>query len=80
MACNSSTAGNTLSNAYQTDPIQTPDPRFRSAANDPDLRQARETGTYSSVLQYLVEPDAFGDGCMDYYVPFLANKDGKDGD
>jgi DNA-directed RNA polymerase subunit RPC12/RpoP len=23
---------------------------------------------------YLVEPDAFGDGCMDYYVPFLAGK------
>lgn len=21
---------------------------------------------------YLVEPDAFGDGCMTYYVPFLA--------
>lgn len=20
---------------------------------------------------YLVEPDAFGDGCMTYYVPFL---------
>lgn len=22
---------------------------------------------------YLVEPDAFGDGCMEYYVPFLAD-------
>jgi hypothetical protein len=23
--------------------------------------------------EYLVEPDAFGDGCMKYYVPFLAD-------
>ena len=22
---------------------------------------------------YLVEPDAFGDGCMTYYVPFIAH-------
>lgn len=24
--------------------------------------------------EYLVEPDAFGDGCMVYYVPFLAGQ------
>lgn len=23
---------------------------------------------------YPVEPDAFGDGCMDYYVPFYSRK------
>ncbi len=23
---------------------------------------------------YLVEPDAFGDGCVTYYVPFLAER------
>ena len=23
---------------------------------------------------YLVEPDAFGDGCMTYYVPFIASQ------
>lgn len=23
---------------------------------------------------YLVETDAFGDGCMTYYVPFMANR------
>lgn len=26
---------------------------------------------------YLVEPDAFGDGCMMYYVPFLASREGQ---
>lgn len=24
---------------------------------------------------YLVEPDAFADGCMTYYAPFLANRE-----
>ena len=28
---------------------------------------------------YEVEPDAFGDGCMTYYVPFMAKKM-EDGD
>ena len=23
---------------------------------------------------YLLEPDAFNDGCLDYYVPFLAQQ------
>ncbi|MEX0718947.1 MAG: hypothetical protein WD066_20300 [Planctomycetaceae bacterium] len=23
---------------------------------------------------YLVEPDAFGDGCMTYYVPFVGDR------
>ena len=23
---------------------------------------------------YLIEPDAFGDGCMTYYVGFMSNK------
>jgi DNA-directed RNA polymerase subunit RPC12/RpoP len=27
---------------------------------------------------YLVEPDAFGDGCMTYYVGFLAQREGSD--
>ena len=26
---------------------------------------------------YLVEPDAFGDGCMTYYVPFRASMEGQ---
>ncbi|MCA9123950.1 MAG: hypothetical protein H6822_20460 [Planctomycetaceae bacterium] len=25
---------------------------------------------------YTVEPDAFGDGCMTYYVPFMAERQG----
>lgn len=25
---------------------------------------------------YAVEPDAFGDGCLDYYVPFIAKHGG----
>lgn len=28
---------------------------------------------------YLVEPNAFGDGCMTYYVPFLADREAADG-
>jgi hypothetical protein len=27
---------------------------------------------------YPVEPDAFGDGCMTYYVGFMAGKEGGD--
>ena len=27
---------------------------------------------------YLVEPDAFSDGCMTYYVPFLADRERDD--
>lgn len=27
---------------------------------------------------YQVEPDAFGDGCMDYYVPFIASRSSED--
>ena len=27
---------------------------------------------------YSVEPDAFGDGCMKYYVPFMAETEGGD--
>lgn len=26
---------------------------------------------------YQVEPDAFGDGCMKYYVPFLVQQQGE---
>ena len=29
---------------------------------------------------YFVEPDAFGDGCMEYYAPFLAAKEADHGD
>lgn len=29
---------------------------------------------------YLVEPDAFGDGCMKYYVPMQAEQQGLDPD
>jgi hypothetical protein len=58
MTCSSSTKGNMLRNTTLPSSSPPPDPRFRSAANDPELRQARETGTYSSVLQHLVEPDA----------------------
>ena len=30
---------------------------------------------------YSLEPDAFGDGCLDYYVPFLAKQaEGGDDD
>ena len=29
---------------------------------------------------YLVEPDAFGDGCMTYYVGFLSRRREEDGD
>lgn len=28
---------------------------------------------------YLVEPDAFGDGCMTYYVGFLTGREVPDG-
>lgn len=26
---------------------------------------------------YKVEPDAFGDGCINYYVPFLASQEAE---
>ena len=29
---------------------------------------------------YLLKPDAFNDGCLDYYVPFLAQQAEKDDD
>jgi len=28
---------------------------------------------------YLVEPDAFGDGCMTYYVGFMTGQDREEG-
>jgi hypothetical protein len=31
-------------------------------------------------VSYLVETDAFGDGCMTYYVPFMAAKLAGGGD
>ena len=31
-------------------------------------------------VSYLVETDAFGDGCMTYYVPFMAAKMAGGGD
>jgi hypothetical protein len=31
-------------------------------------------------VSYLVETDAFGDGCMKYYVPFMAAKLAGGGD
>ena len=27
--------------------------------------------------EYAVEPDAFGDGCMTYYAPFMARQMGR---
>ena len=29
---------------------------------------------------YFVEPDAFGDGCMRYYVAFMADYAGREGE
>jgi len=40
-------------------------------ADDPTMTAECECGD-----TYQVEPDAFGDGCMQYYVPFLAEREG----
>lgn len=58
MTCNLSKAEKVKQDSAIPSTTPTPDPRFRSAAGDPELRKARENGTYSSALQRLVEVDS----------------------